>query len=81
MPTLINSSTTSSIGPLTQTPIGDVPVSSLNKWNNTAFSQLCLQKSDSELAMFAHCPELGTDKQLIAEEKLAAREYRSGNQF
>lgn len=29
--------------------VGSFPIASLNKWNDTAFWQLCISKSDDEL--------------------------------
>ena len=59
--------------PMISTDIGMRPIFSLNNWNNTAFSQLCLSKSDDELLMLMHNPDLSSDKQEIAATKLAER--------
>ena len=66
----VNSSTSD---PLISTDIGMRPIFSLNNWNNTAFSQLCLIKSDNELLILMHSSELSSDKQEIAATKLAER--------
>ena len=55
------------------TAIGVQPVRNLNNWNNTAFSQLCLNKSDDALSMLMHSAELSLDKRKIAQTKLAER--------
>lgn len=71
---MVISTNSSTAAPVISTGIGMVPIISLNNWNNTAFSQLCLSKSDDELLMLMHCPELGTDKQDIAAKKLVERQ-------
>ena len=59
--------------PVISTDIGKFPISSLNNWNNTAFSQLCLRKSGDELLILKDSPDLSSDKQEIAANKLAER--------
>ena len=49
---------------LIATAIGIFPVASLNNWNNTAFSQLCMSKPDDKL---------DSTKQAIVLQKLVAR--------
>lgn len=66
----IESSTSSSV---ICTSIGVLPVGSLNNWNNTAFSQLCLSKSDDALSMLIRSSALSEDKKQIAANKLAER--------
>lgn len=60
------------------TGIGTLPIAHLNNWNNTAFSQLCLSKSDHELVALMHSPALSLDKQHIAASKWTERQ---GNQM
>lgn len=63
------------------TSIGDVSVSSLNDWNNTSFSQLCLGKSESDLLALSRNGDLDPDKQSIAQRMYEQRheETTTGN--
>ena len=63
----------SAADPVIATAIGIFPVASLNNWNNTAFSQLCMSKSDHELLGLAHSDKLDSTKQAIALQKLSER--------
>ena len=67
----VNSSTSVSV---INTGIGVFPIASLNNWNNTAFSQLCLSKSDEELSTLIKSHELSPDKLDIAMTKFAERD-------
>lgn len=63
----------SAAGSVIATAIGIFPIASLNNWNNTAFSQLCMSKSDDELFSLAKNDKLDPIKQTIAHEKLSQR--------
>ena len=63
---LVSNPRSSMTSPTLTTSIGEVPVSQLNAWNNTSFSQLCLRKSASELTMLSQNSDLSADKQAIA---------------
>lgn len=57
------------------TSFGVSVITDLNKWNNTAFSQLCMSKSDAQLRELAQSPQLDTHKHAIALQKLAERQH------
>jgi hypothetical protein len=63
---MVSNSRSSMTSTTLTTSIGEVPVSQLNDWNNTSFSQLCLRKSASELTMLSQNSDLSADKRAIA---------------
>ena len=60
--------------PVISTGIGLFSIASLNNWNNTAFSKLCLSKSDEELSTLIKSHALSPDKLDIAMTKFAERD-------
>ena len=61
--------------PIIATSFGLSAITDLNKWNNTAFSQLCMSKSDAQLRELAQSPQLDMHKHAIALQKLTERQH------